>query len=283
MNIVMNTTNDFAAATFNGDPLTQVIRAFVGANATPQYEYPCEVTNDYPCEISISDYLSPAPVIAPNKVIYPSCYDLSPVAPIEVHCKPVVRNYFKLVERVIFSISDHETSHPVLTTIVYFKDGTRSVVKNAKTDKINLIRYEDGTFTADNNAKLTGVIYAVVKRMLGTVEDDNTVSPNGYMYQLQNIVDSGIDSNQQTARKLKAKRAAKERHLKMVEEHRRMKEAEKRDSHDDHEHECTCDCECEKETIKKHNTIDDICITAEELIKSVIREIIGKNAEKTSK
>jgi hypothetical protein len=83
-------------------------------------------------------------------------------------------------------------------TIVFFKDGTRTVVTLSDSDPYD---------------RKTAIVYAIVKRMFGKVEDDNSVSGNGFGTKLQKIVDAGFDqvkAKEELAEKKKAARAEHE-------------------------------------------------------------------------
>lgn len=133
-------------------------------------------------------------------------------------------NWFDMIDRVIYTLKDYaptkdgDNSKVVLTTVVYFADCTRSIVKNALGDKIGLIYHDDGTVTPDEDAKRLGLMYAITKRMFGTVDDNGNIMSNGYMYKLTKIANAGIDSNQASIRHAREKAEAKARHKKMLEE-----------------------------------------------------------------
>jgi hypothetical protein len=143
-------------------------------------------------------------------------------------------NWYDRIERVIYTLKnvpkskDDDASNVVLATVVYFTDGTRSVVKNSKLDKVGLIFHEDGTVTPNDDAKRIGLMYAVTKRMLGKFSSETgEMEGAGYMNKLAKIIKKGIDTNQSAVRKAKAKQEAKERHQKMVDEAKTRKEKEK--------------------------------------------------------
>lgn len=138
------------------------------------------------------------------------------------------KNWFNEVTRVIFNLSDYEgeNAKPTLTTVVYFSDGSRSVVKNTEVDGVKLNHHDDGTVTATDDSKELGVIYAVTKRFLGTLnEDTHAMEANGYMNKLRKIIRKGSDANQQKARRQREKKEARARHEKMVEDAKARREA----------------------------------------------------------
>lgn len=138
------------------------------------------------------------------------------------------KNWFNEVTRVIFNLSNYEgeNAKPTLTTVVYFSDGSRSVVKNTEIDGVKLNHHDDGTVTATDDSKELGVIYAITKRFLGTLnEDTHAMEANGYMNKLRKIIRKGSDANQQKVRRQREKKEARARHEKMVEDAKARREA----------------------------------------------------------
>lgn len=109
---------------------------------------------------------------------------------------------------------------PVLATTCYFVDGTKCSVKNSLKDKIEVEEktLEDGTkvTVATDAAKECGVVYAIVKRVVGTVDENNNVVGDGFGRILTDIVESGHDEALEAAETkiLKAKAKAKHAALK---------------------------------------------------------------------
>lgn len=175
--------------------------------------------------------------------------------------KYLTQNYFDMIEKVIYGIKEEDDT-TILTTVVYFTDGTRSIVKNSKNDHIGIIKHDDGTITPDNDTKLTGLLYAVAKRFMGVVNNEkNVVEPNGYMRKLQRIVDASLDSNQLAVRKAAEKREAKARHLKMIEDHRRQKAESKKTA---------SRCKC-----AKHDKTYEVTDSLVKTIYNIITDITG--------
>ena len=91
------------------------------------------------------------------------------------------------------------------TTIVFFVDGTYSIVKLSHEDKYD---------------KKTAVVYAIVKRMLGTLGKtdkngkfhSNEVDGKGFGMYLQDIVDKGFDQELEEKTAAEKKRAAHAAH-----------------------------------------------------------------------
>lgn len=91
------------------------------------------------------------------------------------------------------------------TTIVFFVDGTYSIVKLSAEDKYD---------------RKTAVVYAIVKRMLGTLGKKdkngkfhaNEVDGAGFGTYLQDIVDKGFDQELEEKTALEKKRAARAAH-----------------------------------------------------------------------
>jgi hypothetical protein len=65
-------------------------------------------------------------------------------------------------------------------TIVYFEDGTKCVVRKSAQDDYN---------------REHAVVYAIVKRAYGIVNDDNTVDGNGMGAMLARVVKNGYDQD----------------------------------------------------------------------------------------
>lgn len=131
------------------------------------------------------------------------------------------KNWYNEVTKVLFNLSDFEGEDPkpTLTTVVYFSDGSRSVVKNTAIDGIKLVKHDDGTVTPSEDSKELGLMYAVTKRFLGKFDDETgAMVANGYMNKLRKIIRKGVDVNQQKIRRARQKKEAQERHKKMVED-----------------------------------------------------------------
>lgn len=81
---------------------------------------------------------------------------------------------FPHLQRIIYRTSDENTPNPILTTIVFFADGSKIVVKNSKHDSIAL---EDKTLSDGSiikvptaQSKEVAVLYAIVKRMFSNFD-----------------------------------------------------------------------------------------------------------------
>ena len=102
---------------------------------------------------------------------------------------------------------------PVLATIVYFRDGTKVSVVNSDADVVKTeqkeITYTDlakdgkevlvksGKFAtvATEAAKEAGLVYAIVKRLVGAVDEKTgNVSGNGFGRQLKEVVAKAYDT-----------------------------------------------------------------------------------------
>lgn len=110
---------------------------------------------------------------------------------------------------------------PILATIVYFDDNTKTVVQNSKNDKVVLedVKLSDGTTikTASDQSKELAVVYAIVKRLFGKIDKYGNVIDTGLSRRLTEIVSNGYDTTvaaaesdiAETARKTAAKAAKK--------------------------------------------------------------------------
>lgn len=104
-------------------------------------------------------------------------------------------------------------ANPILATTVYFDDGTSSTVKNTEHDgvKTEKVRLGDGTETevASNCSKEAGVVYALVKRAFGPVDEKGKARGGGFGKILSGIVAAGRDQNLDEAKLAAKKRLAK--------------------------------------------------------------------------
>lgn len=102
---------------------------------------------------------------------------------------------------------------PVLATIVYFNDGTKVVVTNSATDKVDLVdvKLADGTVvkTASSQAKERALIYALVKRLYGTPDDLGNIENVGLARRLNDLVQNGYDTRLEDAKNRIAEAARK--------------------------------------------------------------------------
>lgn len=157
--------------------------------------------------------------------------------------------YIPGISRIVFS-TNRKNARVILTTIVYFEDGTRSVVMNSPGD--SPVVDKDGNVTV--TAKEAGIMYALAKRILaGTYRseyseesildsleelekccDSYSRSEKDYKEFVKNIVsdirykDSGFsgildklvkfsyDAEEEAARKAAERAARKEAHMKML-------------------------------------------------------------------
>lgn len=105
---------------------------------------------------------------------------------------------------------------PVLATTVEFIDNTKTTVKNSLNDKVELenLTLSDGSNiqVATEAAKEAGVVYAVLKRLIGKVDEKGTVEGNGFGRILHDIVKSGQDERVMEANAKIQKAAAKKQH-----------------------------------------------------------------------
>lgn len=112
------------------------------------------------------------------------------------------------IERTIFSLSKkrNEKSHRndyVLATTVFFKDGTKTTVKNSMNDRINVatekIRLSDGTTrdveTASVESREIGLLYAILKRVICVPEANGSVEGKGFANFLRTKVKGAWNQN----------------------------------------------------------------------------------------
>jgi hypothetical protein len=89
---------------------------------------------------------------------------------------------------------------PVLTTIVYFRDGTKVTVKNSDKDAITLVdekvKLSDGTETtvrtASQESREVGLVYAIVKRAVCGYDRGGNVQNSGFAKFLHGVVKNAL-------------------------------------------------------------------------------------------
>lgn len=121
------------------------------------------------------------------------------------------------IDRVIYNLGkkivkggENEESYPVdiLATTVYFKDGTKVTVKNTIKDKIQVITEKitlsDGSVkevrTASHDSREIGLMYAIVKRLIGTPSESGEINGNGFSGFLRDQVKSALNQNVESVR-----------------------------------------------------------------------------------
>lgn len=122
------------------------------------------------------------------------------------------------------------------TTIVWFVDDTRVVVKCSTGDKYD---------------KKTAIVYAIAKRLLGKVKPNREVDGNGFGCYLQKIVDAAFDQAEEEKIAAEKKRAAKAEHL-------ARQEAEKKAAFEKRVEERAKQLLLERAAIDRANEIEDV-------------------------
>jgi len=90
----------------------------------------------------------------------------------------------------------------ILTTVVFFDDGTKVSVNNSEKDGVKFIQVHavknDETSpvveVADDNSKELGFVYATVKRLMGMVDIKNNVLGDGFGRRLRDVVEGAYDT-----------------------------------------------------------------------------------------
>lgn len=108
-----------------------------------------------------------------------------------------------------------DETQPTLTTVLYWKDGTKTVVLNSENDPVEF--GSDGKPT--KAARERGVVYAIVKRLIGCYGHDEkgrmTLKSEGFGRILNKLVDEAYDCQAEKAKreqkKLEAKKAYENR------------------------------------------------------------------------
>lgn len=135
--------------------------------------------------------------------------------------------YVPGIDRVIFSLKTEKSVpgeapgekttvpiDPILATTVMFNDGTRVTVKNSKLDPVETEKKKlsDGTTVdvATRRSKELAIVHAIVKRVVGRLDDDGEVDGIGYGRFLTEIVDGAYDQSYEQAEH-KIQKAAKKK------------------------------------------------------------------------
>ena len=97
----------------------------------------------------------------------------------------------------------------VLTTVIFFMDGTKCTVTNSEHDGVQFEKNKDGIEVASRCSKECGVVYCILKRCLADIDANGNVLGNGFGRKLNDIVDAAYDSQVENAKRKAAKAAAK--------------------------------------------------------------------------
>lgn len=137
--------------------------------------------------------------------------------------------YFPKVERVLFNLGERpekkemrsfkneETgkwekkevvipAHKTLATIMYFKDGTKVSVVNSVTDKVDLDA--DGNVTHDTKER--GIVYALIKRLIGRWNENGTFETPGLGRELNYLIKNAYDCQAEAKKRAEAEAKRKE-------------------------------------------------------------------------
>lgn len=102
----------------------------------------------------------------------------------------------------------------VLSTVVFFVDGTKVVVTNNEHDGIELETktVADGITVkvASERSKEIGLMYALVKRLMGLPDENGTIKPHGFINAIQKFVRNAYDTKLESAKKAYNDKLAKE-------------------------------------------------------------------------
>lgn len=117
------------------------------------------------------------------------------------------------VRRVEYSTKPASPNSPaVLATVVFFDDGTKSVVKNCLADEISTetVEVADGVCVevGDYDSKERGLLYAIMKRIVSSLDADGNVVSGALGNSLRKLIDQSIDQNVIAASKCAAKRCS---------------------------------------------------------------------------
>ena len=97
----------------------------------------------------------------------------------------------------------------VLTTVIFFDDGTKCTVTNSEHDGVQFEKNKDGIEVASRCSKECGVVYCILKRYCADIDANGNVLGNGFGRKLNDIVDAAYDSQVENAKRKAAKAEAK--------------------------------------------------------------------------
>lgn len=97
----------------------------------------------------------------------------------------------------------------VLTTVIFFDDGTKCTVTNSEHDGVQFEKNKDGIEVASRCSKECGVVYCILKRCLADIDANCNALGNGFGRKLNDIVDAAYDSQVEEAKRKAAKAEAK--------------------------------------------------------------------------
>ena len=97
----------------------------------------------------------------------------------------------------------------VLTTVIFFDDGTKCTVTNSEHDGVQFEKNKDGIEVASRCSKECGVVYCILKRCCADIDANGNALGNGFGRKLNDIVDAAYDSQVENAKRKAAKAEAK--------------------------------------------------------------------------
>ena len=97
----------------------------------------------------------------------------------------------------------------VLTTVIFFVDGTKCTVTNSEHDGVQFEKNKDGIEVASRCSKECGVVYCILKRCCADIDANGNALGNGFGRKLNDIVDAAYDSQVENAKRKAAKAEAK--------------------------------------------------------------------------
>lgn len=115
------------------------------------------------------------------------------------------------IKRVEYSLKPAVDGKPAtLATVVFFSDGTKSVAKNCPADPVEIeeLKLEDGSTVqvASEASKERGLVYAVLKRLVSSLDEDGNLAGSGLGSSLRSLVAGAVDQNLAAAEKKAAKK-----------------------------------------------------------------------------
>lgn len=141
-------------------------------------------------------------------------------------------NILDNIDTVIFSLKENEekSSHFTLNTVVRFKDGSKSIVRNSELDPITDVKYTKHGFPyATDETKELGLIYAIIKYIISDKrKEDGTVEGDGYVRKLNTVIKNARDDSFIAEEKVNGKEERAKKHQERIAHDKEVAEKRKK-------------------------------------------------------
>ena len=147
--------------------------------------------------------------------------------------QPITKNnILDNIDTVIFSLKETEekSGRFTLNTIVRFKDGSKSIVRNSELDPITDVKYTKHGFPyATDETKELGLIYAIIKYIISDKrKEDGTVEGDGYVRKLNTVIKNARDDSFIAEEKVNGKEERAKKHQERIEHDKEVAEKRKK-------------------------------------------------------